>query len=110
MVLDSLASAEVVQLEFNPAEISYDDLLNVFWENHDPTQFNRQGPDYGAQYRSAIFFHTPGQESAAEASKAKMDDGHPAVPANKSPPQVPQGIKTCPTHRSPQRADVREGV
>jgi peptide-methionine (S)-S-oxide reductase len=65
--------AEVVQVEYDPAKVSYDDLLNVFWESHDPTQFNRQGPDYGEQYRSAIFFHTPEQEAAAKASKARLD-------------------------------------
>ena len=69
----STGHAEVVQVEYDPERVSYDDLLNVFWENHDPTQFNRQGPDYGAQYRSAIFFYTPEQESAAKASKARLD-------------------------------------
>src|SRR5437868_14728637 len=61
--------AEVVQVEYDPSQVSYEDLLKVFWENHDPTTLNRQGPDMGAQYRSAIFFHTPEQESAAKASK-----------------------------------------
>ena len=65
--------AEVVEVEYDSSKVSYDDLLNVFWENHDPTQFNRQGPDYGAQYRSAIFFHTPEQEAAARASMARLD-------------------------------------
>jgi len=63
--------AEVVEVEYDPAQVSYDDLLNVFWDNHDPTTMNRQGPDVGAQYRSAIFFHGPEQEVAAKASKEK---------------------------------------
>ena len=61
--------AEVVEVEYDPAQVTYDDLLKVFWENHDPTTMNRQGPDVGAQYRSAIFFHSPEQEAAAKASK-----------------------------------------
>ena len=65
--------AEVVQVAYDPARISYNDLLRVFWENHDPTTLNRQGPDVGAQYRSAIFYHTPEQQAAAAASKAQLD-------------------------------------
>lgn len=64
--------AEVVEVEFDPAAVSYGDLLSVFWENHDPTTLNRQGPDVGTQYRSAIFFHTPEQEAAARASKERL--------------------------------------
>src|SRR5207249_6478014 len=61
--------AEVVEVEYDPSQVSYDDLLKVFWDNHDPTTMNRQGPDAGAQYRSAIFYHSPEQQAAAAASK-----------------------------------------
>ncbi|HXO05076.1 MAG TPA: peptide-methionine (S)-S-oxide reductase MsrA [Candidatus Sulfotelmatobacter sp.] len=61
--------AEAVQVEFDPSRVSYLELLAVFWKIHDPTTMNRQGPDVGSQYRSAIFFHDPQQEAAARASK-----------------------------------------
>jgi len=57
---------------YDPAEVTYDNLLDVFWENHNPTTLNRQGPDVGTQYRSAIFYHTPEQKRFAEESKAKL--------------------------------------
>lgn len=65
--------AEVVQVEYDPSEVTYDRLLEVFWENHDPTTLNRQGPDVGTQYRSAIFYHTPEQERAAKESKSRFE-------------------------------------
>jgi len=65
--------AEVVHVEFDPAEVSYDKLLDLFWEEHDPTTPNRQGPDRGTQYRSVIFYYTPAQKAAALASMAKED-------------------------------------
>jgi peptide-methionine (S)-S-oxide reductase len=60
--------AEAVLVEFDPAQVSYEELLDAFWRLHDPTQLNRQGPDVGDQYRSAIFFHSPEHEAAAKAS------------------------------------------
>lgn len=65
--------AEVVQVEYDPSQLSYDDLLNIFWAIHDPTTLNRQGPDRGAQYRSVIFFHDAEQQAAALASKQKLE-------------------------------------
>jgi peptide-methionine (S)-S-oxide reductase len=67
--------AEVVEVEFDPEKVSYEQLLDLFWESHDPTQVNRQGPDVGHQYRSAIFYTTPQQHEAAVASKARAQSG-----------------------------------
>lgn len=66
---DATGHAEVVEVDFDPAVVTYPQLLQVFWDNHDPTTPNRQGPDVGTQYRSAVFFLTPDQEAAARASK-----------------------------------------
>ena len=68
--------AEVVQVEFDPSQVSYEDLLDVFWEIHDPTSLNRQGWDIGSQYRSVIFHHTPEQlKSATDAVKKLQESG-----------------------------------
>ena len=69
---DSTGHAEVVQVTFDPAQVSYEKLLEVFFSLHDPTTLNSQGPDFGTQYRSAIFFHAPEQEAAARAAKEKL--------------------------------------
>jgi peptide-methionine (S)-S-oxide reductase len=68
--------AEVCQVSFDPHEVSYEQLLEVFWSLHDPTQLNRQGVDVGSQYRSAIFFHTPEQEREAIASRERAQAAH----------------------------------
>ena len=67
---DTTGHAEAVQIEFDPSQVSYQKLLDLFWDNHNPMTKNRQGPDVGSQYRSAIFYHTPEQKKLAEESKS----------------------------------------
>jgi peptide-methionine (S)-S-oxide reductase len=69
---DRTGHAEAVQVEYDPSQVTYDELLEAFWKIHDPTTLNRQGPDVGSQYRSAVFFHAPEQEAAAKALKEKL--------------------------------------
>jgi peptide-methionine (S)-S-oxide reductase len=71
---DRTGHAEVVQVDYDPSAVPYKKLLEVFWQNHNPTTLNRQGPDVGTQYRSVIFFHSPEQETAARASKEELDE------------------------------------
>lgn len=71
---DRTGHVEVVEVEYDPAKLKYEKLLDVFFGAHDPTQVNRQGPDYGTQYRSVVFFHTPEQEQAARAAKARLQE------------------------------------
>jgi peptide-methionine (S)-S-oxide reductase len=70
--------AEVVEVTYDPERVSYDELLEVFWRKHDPTQLNRQGWDIGDQYRSVVFFHDGGQQEAALQSKAREQSNRPA--------------------------------
>lgn len=70
---DRTGHAEAVQIEYDPDRVTYDQLLSVFWRNHDPTTPNRQGPDVGSQYRSAIFVHSEEQRIAAEISRRAVD-------------------------------------
>ncbi len=70
---DATGHAEVVEVRFDPAVVTYDELLNAFWKMHDPTQVNRQGPDYGSQYRSVIFYKSEAQKKAAEDSRSELE-------------------------------------
>ena len=70
---DTTGHAEVIQVEYDPSKISYRKILDIFWNNHDPTTPNRQGPDIGKQYRSAIFFHTAEQQKDALESKDELE-------------------------------------
>jgi peptide-methionine (S)-S-oxide reductase len=69
---DKTGHAEAVLVEYDPAVVSYEKILDVFWKIHDPTQLNKQGPDLGSQYRSVIYFHSPEQEKAALQAKEKL--------------------------------------
>ena len=68
--------AEAVQIEFDQSVVSYEELLDIFWKNHDPTTLNRQGPDVGTQYRSVIFYHSPEQKEEALASRDRMQSNY----------------------------------
>ena len=70
---DATGHAEAVEVDYDPQEVSYEELLKIFWNNHNPTTLNRQGPDVGKQYRSAVFFHTPEQKKAAIEMKEKLN-------------------------------------
>ena len=108
---DATGHAEVVEIEFDPSQVKYEDLLKLFWENHNPTTMNRQGPDVGTQYRSVVFYHNEAQKKVAEASKAAVAASGkyknpivtqivPALPFYKAeeyhqPYLANRGLKTC---------------
>jgi len=115
---DKTGHAEVVRLEFNPEQISYEQLLDVFWDIHDPTTLNRQGEDVGTQYRSAVFYHTPEQQAAAEAARQRLAESGrykdpivtqivPAGPFYRAEEYhqrylEKQGLSSCPTRPADQ--------
>ena len=70
---DETGHAEAAQIQYDPKEVSYEQILDVFWSIHDPTTKNRQGPDIGSQYRSMISYHTPEQEALAKKSKEELE-------------------------------------
>lgn len=71
---DSTGHAEIVRVTYDSTKVTYEELLKIFFENHNPTTLDRQGPDSGSQYRSIIFYHSPEQKSAAEEAKEKLDE------------------------------------
>ena len=86
---DRTGHAEAVEVTYDPTRISFERLLEVFWENHDPTTLNRQGPDWGSQYRSAVFFHSVDQEKQARASLQEAQKGHKRPIVTQIVPAVP---------------------
>lgn len=105
---DTTGHAEVVQVTFNPAVVSYAQLLNIFFENHDPTTPDQQGPDYGSQYRSVVFYHSPEQQKLAEAEKALRDKSGDYVGPIVT--QIEPAEKFYPAEEYHQRYFEKQGV
>ncbi|MAV37691.1 MAG: peptide-methionine (S)-S-oxide reductase [Planctomycetaceae bacterium] len=85
---DRTGHAEAVQIEYDPGQVSYDQLLDAFWQCHDPTQKNRQGPDVGTQYRTAVYYHSPQQQTTALASKESCQERYDRPIATEVAPAV----------------------
>jgi len=97
---DKTGHVEAVQVEYDPDKVSYNDLLKIFWENHDPTTLNRQGPDVGSQYRSAVFYHDESQKQEAEKSKEELEEsGHYQKPIVTEVAPVPEFYKAEEYHQ-----------
>jgi peptide-methionine (S)-S-oxide reductase len=90
---DRTGHAEALEITFDPARVSYEQLLEHFWKMHDPTTLNRQGPDVGTQYRSAVFYHSPQQKATAEAAKQRLQ-------ANFKRPIVTEIVPAAPFYRA----------
>jgi peptide-methionine (S)-S-oxide reductase len=100
--------AEAVEVEYDPSMVSYEEMLNVFWQEHDPTTLNRQGPDVGTQYRSAIFFHTQEQETSAKASKEKLE--HSGQYSNRIVTEIVQASAFYPAEEYHQQYLEKRGL
>jgi peptide-methionine (S)-S-oxide reductase len=105
---DRTGHAEAIDIEFDPKKVSYQDLLNVFFENHDPTTVDRQGPDAGTQYRSAIFYHSPEQEKLAEAEKERRN--HSGEYVGPIVTQIEAAGEFYPAEEYHQRYNERRGL
>ena len=103
---DQTGHAEAVEVTYDPQQISYDELLDAFWNLHDPTTLNRQGPDIGHQYRSAVFTHSPEQQAAAEASKGKAQERF----GNQVVTEVESAAKFWPAEDYHQRYFEKRGI
>lgn len=105
---DTTGHAEAVEIEFDPNQISYQQLLSIFWKNHNPTTLNRQGPDYGSQYRSVIFYHTPEQKTLAETSLQELEDSR--IWINPIVTQIVPAVKFYPAEEHHQQFLAKRGA
>ena len=105
---DTTGHAEAVEIEFDPNQISYQQLLSIFWKNHNPTTLNRQGPDFGSQYRSAIFYHTPAQKIVAETSLQELEDSK--IWTNPIVTQIVPAVKFYPAEEYHQQYLAKKGA
>ena len=105
---DKTGHAEAVEITYDPYEISYEDLLGIFWKIHDPTTPNRQGADVGSQYRSVIFYHDDGQKDASFASKKKLEKSHAF--SKKILTEIVPATEFYPAEEYHQKYDMKHGI